>query len=135
MINQPPKELHGLIMGAIKRVYRRSAARQAVLKAAEIRLVKMNKDGSTAKKDAVFYVCSGCGGYAKIQANAQYPKIEVDHIAPVIPIDRPLESWDEFMSRLFCNVTNLMALCTTCHRTKSKLENEKRRYAAKLRNK
>ena len=136
MISHPPKELQGLIMGAIKRVYRRSPVRLKVLKDAEVRMTKTNKDGTIAKKEAVFYVCSSCHTHAKSQRSKNHPQIHIDHIDPVIPVDRPLKSWQEFLDRLFCDIDNLQCLCDVCHSEKTQAENKLRREykkSAKLR--
>lgn len=127
------KQLHALLIGAIKRVWRRHPTRLAVLKSAEVRLPQTNKDGSRAKRDAVFYKCSLCRALAKSQRSSKYPQIHIDHIDPIIPIERELKSIDEIVPRIFCSTENLMALCENCHSQKTKLENEKRRYYAKLR--
>ncbi len=131
-----PRDLQVLIMGSIKRIWRRHPNRTEVLKRVEVRKSQVNKDGSIAKREQVFYKCEACSQLAKTQGNDEYPQVDIDHIEPVIPIDRPLESWNEFIVRLFCSPDNLSALCRPCHLTKSKAENAKRRLytkAAKVR--
>lgn len=51
-------------------------------------------------------------------------KMEVDHIIPVIDYDKYYYTvdWNEFISRLFCEESNLQYLCTPCHSEKSAKE-------------
>ena len=88
--------------------------------------VKYRKDGSEAKKPHVFYICELCGAKAKGARSASYPQIHVDHIDPVIPVDRKI-TWEEYVERLFCDVNNLQAICDVCHKEKTTGENAERR--------
>ena len=49
--------------------------------------------------------------------------VEVDHINPVV--GKGFESWDKFISNLFCGKDNLQVLCKECHKRKTKSEREK----------
>ncbi len=71
--------------------------------------------------------CNQCG---KPEAKSS---VEIDHIAPVVPLDRPLEemSWDELVSRVWCDVKGLQILCETCHTDKTRLEQKARRQFKK----
>lgn len=72
-------------------------------------------------KMAQHYRCAAC------QQEFTQKDMEVDHIKPVVdPIDG-FKSWDEFIDRLFCEKENLQALCSTCHKSKSKQEKEIRK--------
>ena len=66
------------------------------------------------------YMCSICGLCFKIN------EIEVDHIEPVMPLDRDIVDWNEYISRLFCEVEGLQVLCKDCHQIKSNEENANR---------
>lgn len=44
--------------------------------------------------------------------------MNVDHIKP---IGRGLD-WNEFINRLYCETSNLQAVCVPCHKIKSKAE-------------
>jgi len=52
--------------------------------------------------------------------------VQVDHIQPVVPVDREILSWDEYIERLFCGVDNLQVLCKPCHQIKTNDENHDR---------
>ena len=45
-------------------------------------------------------------------------EVQVDHIQPVVPLDREIKDWNEYMSRLFCSSDNLQVLCKPCHKDK-----------------
>jgi 5-methylcytosine-specific restriction endonuclease McrA len=77
---------------------------------------KFNKDGSRSKKDAVQYCCSPCGQWTKSTA------VAVDHISPVIDVQDGFVDWNEFISRLFCDASNLQVICDTCHNAKTQGE-------------
>lgn len=58
--------------------------------------------------------------------------VEVDHIKPVIDPKKGFQSWDEYISRLFCEEKNLQVLCKACHKIKSNKEKEvAKKYGAK----
>lgn len=69
---------------------------------------------------AEHYKCSSCKDVFTSS------DVQVDHIKPVVPISGWV-SWDNFIENLFCSKENLQVLCTGCHKSKSKLENEDRR--------
>jgi 5-methylcytosine-specific restriction endonuclease McrA len=60
--------------------------------------------------------------------------MKVDHIDPVIPIEHEWNkgdnfldyNWNEVISRLFCEMHNLQAICNQCHKEKSKKEIQER---------
>jgi 5-methylcytosine-specific restriction endonuclease McrA len=52
--------------------------------------------------------------------------MEVDHKKPVVDPTKGFESWDIFIDNLFCEATNLQALCKGCHQIKTQLEKKKR---------
>lgn len=93
------------IRSAVRRAFSRSPIVQEVLKEVRTEEPKYNKDGSLAKKPAVFYTCAICGKKFKSSV------VAVDHIAPVIPLDKTFTTWDDFISRLFCEKDNLQVLC------------------------
>lgn len=88
----------------------------------------IKKDGTVAKRPKVLYTCQACG------EKANSANIFVDHIDPVVPLDRPQKllgtgdfPWGEYISRLFCTTQNLWAICRECHDYKTSLENKLRR--------
>lgn len=51
----------------------------------------------------------------------------VDHIKPVVDPVQGFTSWDELISRLFCEVDGLQVLCHDCHSRKTADEQEQRK--------
>lgn len=50
-------------------------------------------------------------------------EIRVDHIVKVVGA-KGIDSWDDFISALFCDATNLQILCVPCHKEKTKQERQ-----------
>ena len=79
-----------------------------------------------------------CAGYKKrwhhvplsIQQSKYNKKksnnVFVDHIDPVIDPKKGFVSWDETISRMFCEKEGLQVLCKDCHKRKTKDERQKR---------
>lgn len=131
------KKLKALIIGALRRVWNRQDIRRQVLAKVRIEQPVYNKDGSVSRRPSVFYQCSLCGQLAKEgRATFSYPKIQVDHIDPVVPLEGDLISWDAFIWRLFeADEAKLQAICSECHLVKSVSENKQRRLARRGRQK
>lgn len=72
------------------------------------------------------YECNHC------KLPTKKKEVQVDHIDPVIPVDREVTSLDEYAERLYCSVDNLQVLCTSCHQKKTDIENEQRRIHKKI---
>ncbi len=120
-----PKE-RNLVKGAIRRVFSRSDLRQRAVK----RSIVDHVDASR-KRVKTWCFCTHCKQYIA----KSY--MQVDHIIPLIKIDETLEdlTWDEVIERLWCDENNLIAICTECHKAKSKAENKERRKYKKERSK
>ena len=75
--------------------------------------------------------CSKCGEVVKRYTT------DLDHISPVVPLDRHTEDMDphELLDRIWCAPDNLEILCKRCHDEKSarerKLRPKKKRKALK----
>ena len=93
-------------------IYLVSAARRIWRWSPERRIVK--NGSKTSNK----YLCESC--YKK------FTKIHIDHIDPVGKAPRDWNGWDTYLKRLFCPVSNLQALCHTCHKAKTKRDNKKK---------
>lgn len=65
---------------------------------------------------AQHYRCNACKG--------EFPskEVQVDHKVPVIDPEQGFISWDVYISRLFCNKSNLQILCVDCHKIKTQQE-------------
>jgi 5-methylcytosine-specific restriction endonuclease McrA len=91
--------------------------RKQVLRAARIEGTRTNKDGSIGKRPAVYFVCAEC---EKLVPGTE---IQIDHIVPVgkQPTWPPNGdgTWDKYLTSLFCDASNLRAICRPCHKEKS----------------
>lgn len=82
----------------------------------------------TGPRGGRMFECSKCRN-AFIQK-----EIQVDHIEPVIPVDKKTEDldWNTVIDRMFCGSDNLQVLCKPCHKEKSTKERVSRKsYRAK----
>lgn len=66
---------------------------------------------------AQHFKCAACGNEFTSK------DVQVDHTVPI----GQERSWDEFVNLLFCEKENLQVLCLTCHKSKTKEENENRK--------
>jgi len=71
---------------------------------------------------AQHYICSICA------KEFTQKDMEVDHIDPVVDPKKGFETWDKFIDKLFCEASNLQAICKGCHKIKTlkekKIRNE-----------
>ena len=112
-------KLRGCITKGIRDSFQRSQKYKDIRNKSRVETPKYKKDGSLSKKLDVSYICNDCKELVK--------KVHVDHIEPVIPIDRKLANLD--LNEYALRVHNLpcQVLCETCHKLKSKLENKQRK--------
>lgn len=118
-----PKE-RSLVMGAIRRVFSRSELRR---KALELSIVEYRDEGR--KRVTKWSRCPECLGYIPTYL------MQVDHVLPIIHLEETLEglNWDLVIDRVWCEISNLRAICKTCHSIKTKAENKERRMFKKKR--
>lgn len=116
------KKEWGLIKGALRRVFSRSDLRRSVIEAAII-----DHNDPSRPKVKTWCICAIC----KLPEAKSY--MVVDHILPVVPVDRSLEDMTptELVDHLWCDKSNLQCCDLTCHKIKSKVENKERRLAKK----
>lgn len=69
-------------------------------------------------------VCDGCGVWHLQKNNT----LEVDHLDPVNGFTG---DFDVFVRRLYCEQTNLQALCRQCHLRKTNIGNASARFERK----
>ncbi len=121
-----PKE-RNLIKGALRRVFSRSELRRQALDAA---VVKEYSDPSRKR-------VTRWGKCAKCKKLEPAYLLQIDHKAPLIPVNSSLEemSWDQVIDGIWCDERNLEALCKPCHTDKTKAENKERRRIKKERDK
>mgnify|MGYP003636693877 CR=1 FL=1 len=70
------------------------------------------------------YRCAGpCGNVVPLtylnDKKVKKPFTVVDHIYPAVDPAKGWQSYDDFISRLFCEADNLQLLCKTCHDQKT----------------
>ena len=111
---------HNLISGAIRRVFSRSETCKAARSRAKHPETKGPRGGNR-------YICQECGNLFGARDT------QIDHNVPVIPLGSSLKdmSWDRYIERLFCDVSNLDCLCKGCHKQKTQAENKIRREMKK----
>lgn len=104
------------ILQCLKRCFSRSATHRTVL----IRSIHPTIVGPRGGKQYTCVECLKTFGQGGVQ---------VDHIEPVIPVKKKARdmSWNEIISRLFCDIENLQVLCRRCHQIKTMLEREQRK--------
>lgn len=67
------------------------------------------------------YVCALCKNIVPNRLK------KVDHINPVVSPAEGFVSWDMFIERLLCPLTNFQVVCKECHDQKTKAEREERK--------
>lgn len=112
---RPKYNENSAIRSALRRAFSRSPIVREVLMAGRREVPKYNKDGSLAKKPSVQYHCETCGEWVSST------KVNVDHVDPVVPITG-FTDWNTFIARLWCAITNLKRICSTCHDQKTAQE-------------
>lgn len=84
----------------------------------------------TLKKSRVgrgVYLCNVCQQHvpASIVIDGKRRKnIVVDHINPVVDPTTGFSGWDDFVNGLYCEESNLQAICYECHNKKSAEERD-----------
>ena len=101
------------IRGALRLVARYMPQKKATLAMAVHPTEKGPRGGALC-------ICNHCGLCFPLK------DVQVDHIIPVIPVDREIKDWNEYIDRLFCDSSNLQVLCKPCHLIKSNEENANR---------
>lgn len=111
------KKERGLIKGGIRRVFSRSELRKSVIDGS-----RRNYTDGTRPRVKKWSECPNCDKFIPTYL------MEVDHIMPIVPLDRSLEdmSWDEIVNRIWCDPGNLKAVCKDCHKVKTKAETKER---------
>lgn len=83
------------------------------------------KNAATSKKInsktgrmAQHFKCNSC--------KKEFPAkdVQVDHIIPIIDPVVGFTTWDDVISRMFCEIDNLQVLCTQCHTLKTTAEKQ-----------
>lgn len=80
---------------------------------------QVKRDAKSTEKKG-WFVCGLCGGVREV--------IKVDHVRAIGRQPRTMEEFGPWLEKLFCPVTNLMAVDSDCHKKKSKEERAKGAY-------
>lgn len=59
------------------------------------------------------YKCQKCGDIVG------YKDFDIDHIKPVISVNRGFVDWNEYIERLFAETDGYQLLCKPCHKKKT----------------
>lgn len=106
---------------AKKRPFNLVSYLRSVLRKASYRHPQRSEAMRQARVAYGTYRCAVCG------KNKKPKEVAVDHVTPVVPITG-WDSWDGFISRLFCDAEGLQVICRTpCHEEKTKKERELRK--------
>lgn len=57
--------------------------------------------------------------------------MELDHIAPVVDPKTGFTNFDDYINRLYCEVSGFQVICETCHDIKSASEGQVRKKKRK----
>lgn len=112
-----------LIKGALRRIFSRSDLRR---KAVDNSTIPGYSD-NTRPRVKKWSLCPECSTHTPTY------QMEVDHISPIIQVQETLDMLDmiQLVDRIWCSLSNLIAICKPCHKIKTKLENKQRRLFKK----
>lgn len=116
---RPPYNQETAIRGALRRAFSRSPLVREVLEESRQEFPRYKNDGTRHKRNWVKRQCQVCNQWVGSS------HIAVDHIDPVISVDRGKEDWNTFIDRLWCNTlgkANLQRICDPCHDIKTQAE-------------
>lgn len=116
MKKKPKYNQNAIIRGALRRAFARSPAVQEKMAESRREVPRYLKDGTRAKKDWVQRQCEVCKEWVGST------KLAVDHIDPVVSVDDGFQDWNIFVSRLWCDKSNLQRICDDCHNLKTQGE-------------
>lgn len=114
-----PKKAVSQIKAGIRKGFKYTVAGRFLQKA-RVELPRKTKTGKISVVPHVFYRCAKCLELWKEK------EVQVDHIDPVVPVDKPESEMTigEYAYRVFKN--ECQVLCKPCHKEKSKKENKQR---------
>lgn len=80
-----------------------------------------------ARADRGIYLCAGYHAKPHLvkRSIGRMVNVFVDHIQPIINPEVGFTTWDDLITRMFCEEDNLQVLCKDCHDRKSKDERER----------
>jgi 5-methylcytosine-specific restriction endonuclease McrA len=90
------------------------------LRRASYRWPPRNEALKLAKVDRNQYKCAHC---TQIFGRKD---VQIDHKIPVVSL-QGFTSWDDYVSKMFCDLDGFQILCTSCHDSKTLVENQERK--------
>ena len=105
---------NSFIKSALRKASIKWPPKYQVLKEAQVG----KKINSLTGRIAMHFTCAGCGEGFPAKC------ISVDHILPVVDPETGFISWDEVITRMFCEKDGLQVLCKACHDIKTNKEKE-----------
>lgn len=107
---------NSFITSVIRRGFTRWPAKFQVLANAK----QGKKVNESTGRLAEHYECNVCKG------SFAGKDVQVDHILPAVPTSGWV-SWDDFIDKLYCDLSNLQVICRGCHSKKTKEEGKLRK--------
>lgn len=86
------------------------------------RWAPINEVAKEARVARGLYECAGCKEHVPPTVRDGRKRIQnifVDHIDPVVDPSVGFTTWDEYISKMYCEKVNLQLLCKSCHDAKS----------------
>lgn len=71
--------------------------------------------------DVFHYKCAACANLFKAV------EVQVDHVNPVVSVEKGFEGWDVYIERMFCEADGYQVLCKPCHAIKTANERKLRK--------
>ncbi len=122
-------DLKTWVIWALRKASYRWPPRQQALRDAAATREDYNKYGAERVSKLVrnFYWCAKCEEVFSRKG------VSIDHVVPVVDTRMGWQGFDEFIRRMFCDVSGFQILCSNCHDTKTQRENKVRREYRKRR--
>ena len=114
-----PARFHTFVVSTLRAGARRWPPKYTTLKKAQTEKKINPKTGRLAQH----YRCSIC------EEEFTQKDMQVDHIKPVVDPKKGFTTWDDFINRLYCEESNLQAICKGCHSAKTRQEKECRKLS------
>ena len=83
------------------------------LRSQSLKWPERNEALKAARVERGLYRCKMC------QETFKRQEVQLDHINPIIPVDKGFTTWDDYIERLFCSADRLQVLCKQCHEVKT----------------
>ena len=121
------KDLKQWLIWQLRRLSYRWPARQQAFRNAQVTPLKRSLVLKKYPRCRNFYQCAICD---EIFSRKQ---VSADHIQPVVDLKKGWESFDIFLTRLFCDADGFQIICNDCHDDKTAKERKVRTKWRKLR--